>query len=89
MELGENPVDTLARELEEEWSVRGERLSVEALTCTSQQLVLLIGMAWLPDGAQVVPDDEHDAFAWWPPDVASWPPEAQGAVRSVAELLLR
>ena len=33
-------------------------------------LVLLVGLAtWLPDGAEVVPDDEHDAYAWWPADV--------------------
>ena len=31
VEVDENPADTLARELEEEWSVRPERLQVEAL----------------------------------------------------------
>ena len=31
VEVDENPTDTLARELEEEWSVSPERLQVEAL----------------------------------------------------------
>ena len=33
VEVGEDPVAALARELEEEWSVVPERLSVEALVC--------------------------------------------------------
>ena len=31
VEVGENPVDTLARELAEEWSLVPDRLTVEAL----------------------------------------------------------
>ncbi|HTW12797.1 MAG TPA: NUDIX domain-containing protein, partial [Solirubrobacteraceae bacterium] len=31
VEVDENPADTLARELEEEWSVRPDRLQIEAL----------------------------------------------------------
>jgi ADP-ribose pyrophosphatase YjhB (NUDIX family) len=84
---GENPVVTLTRELEEEWSVRPERLSVELLECLPQRLVMLVGMAWLADGASVVPDDEHDDYAWWPPDPAHWPAEADGAVRQIGAML--
>src|SRR5580704_18056137 len=51
VELSENPVDTLTRELQEEWSVEPERLSIEALVCLESRVVLLVGMAWLPDGA--------------------------------------
>ena len=31
VDFGENPADTLGRELREEWSVEAERLTVEAL----------------------------------------------------------
>ena len=55
-----------ARELEEEWSVTPERLTVEALVSLPNRLAMLIGLAWLPDGAEVTRDAEHDAHAWWP-----------------------
>jgi 8-oxo-dGTP diphosphatase len=84
VEAGENPVDTLARELEEEWSVTAERISVEALVCLPGQLVLLVGLAWLPPGAQVVAEAEHDAHAWWPPDIDQWPAEADEPLRATA-----
>ena len=50
-------------------------------------LVSLIGLARLADGAQAVPDDEHDAFAWWPADPGAWPDDAHPALRRVGELL--
>jgi ADP-ribose pyrophosphatase YjhB (NUDIX family) len=87
VEVDENPIDTLSRELREEWSVEAERLSVEALICLPSTVVLFIGMAWLPDGATVTPDDEHDEFAWWPGDVAQWPQEADEPLRRMAMLL--
>ncbi len=87
VEVGEDPVATLGRELEEEWSVRPERLTVEALVRLPSGLVLLVGMAWLEEGAEIVPDDEHDAFAWWPADPAHWPEEAHAALRRTASLL--
>jgi 8-oxo-dGTP diphosphatase len=87
VEVDEDPVATLARELEEEWSVVPERLSVEALVRLPTQLVLLVGMAWLPEGAEAVPDHEHDAFAWWPADVERWPQEADEPLRLMAGLL--
>jgi protein phosphatase len=34
-----------------------------------------------------VPDDEHDAFAWWPADPGAWPEEAHPALRRVGTLL--
>lgn len=87
VEVGEQPVLAMTRELEEEWSVVPERLSVEALAGTPNGLVFLIGLAWLPEGAEAVPDDEHDAHAWWPADVAHWPAEADDVVRRMASLL--
>jgi 8-oxo-dGTP diphosphatase len=87
VEVGEDPVGALARELEEEWSVVPERLSVEALVCLPNRMAMLIGQAWLPDGAEVTRDDEHDEHAWWPADPAAWPPEAHEQLRNMALLL--
>jgi len=87
VELDENPVHTMTRELQEEWSVAPERLTVEALVCLPSEVVLFVGMAWLPDGAAVVPDAEHDEFAWWPAEPARWPAEADGAVREMGKML--
>src|SRR6266511_309703 len=83
VEVGEDPVATLVRELDEEWSVAPERLTVEALVRLPSGLVSLIGLAHLPEGAVAVPDAEHDAFAWWPPDPADWPGAAHPPLRRV------
>jgi 8-oxo-dGTP diphosphatase len=87
VEVGEDPTNTLVRELEEEWSVAPERLSVEALVGMTSGLVLLVGLAWLAPGAEVVRDDEHDAHAWWPSAVDQWPEEGDEPLRRVAALL--
>jgi 8-oxo-dGTP pyrophosphatase MutT (NUDIX family) len=87
VEVGEDPVEALARELEEEWSVAPERLIVEALLALPSGLVMLVGQAWLGEGAEVERDAEHDAHAWWPPEPASWPNEADPALRRMAALL--
>jgi ADP-ribose pyrophosphatase YjhB (NUDIX family) len=87
VEVDENPAEALTRELREEWSVDAARLSVEALVQLPSELVLLVGQAWLPSGAEVAPDDEHDQFAWWPPDVQRWPQEADEPLRRMGALL--
>lgn len=87
VEVGEHPAHTLARELEEEWSVVPERLTVEALVTVPSGLVLVVGLAWLPDGAEATPDDEHDAHAWWPADLERWPAEADAPLRAMASAL--
>ena len=45
---------------------------------------MLVGQAWLPAGAEVTPDAEHDAHAWWPADSGAWPEEADPALRRMA-----
>jgi 8-oxo-dGTP diphosphatase len=87
VEVGEDPVETLTRELEEEWSVAPERLSVEALVSLPNRLAMLVGLAWLPEGAQVTADAEHDAHAWWPADPGAWPEDADPALRQMAAIL--
>lgn len=87
VEVDENPADTLARELREEWSVIPERLSVEALVRLPTGMVLLIGQAWLAEGVQVIPDHEHDEFAWWPEAVDEWPSDADAPLRRIGRLL--
>jgi ADP-ribose pyrophosphatase YjhB (NUDIX family) len=87
VEVGENPAETLGRELAEEWSVTPERLTVEALVKLPSGLVSLVGLAWLADGTDVTPDAEHDEFAWWPADVGNWPVHADAPLRRLAELV--
>jgi 8-oxo-dGTP diphosphatase len=89
VEVGEDPVHALARELEEEWAVRPERLDVEALVRLPSGMVMLVGQAWLGADPRVTRDPEHDAHAWWPPDPGDWPAEAHGELRLMARLLAR
>jgi 8-oxo-dGTP diphosphatase len=89
VEVDENPAHTLGRELQEEWSVDPERLTIEALVQSPTGMVLLVGQAWLPDGASVTPDPEHDTFAWWPADPDRWPTEADAPLRRMGALLAR
>jgi 8-oxo-dGTP diphosphatase len=87
VDAGENPTETLTRELHEEWSVAPERVRAEALVELPHKLVMLVGQAWLPVEAEVVPDPEHDAFAWWPADIDRWPTQAEEGVRHMARLV--
>jgi ADP-ribose pyrophosphatase YjhB (NUDIX family) len=89
VDLGESPADTLVRELEEEWGVSPERVRGEALLRLPHRLVMFVGQAWLAEGAEeaVTPDDEHDEFAWWPREIAEWPPEAGDVLPRMAQWL--
>jgi ADP-ribose pyrophosphatase YjhB (NUDIX family) len=87
VEVGEDPVRSLTRELEEEWSVEPDRLAVEALVRTPGGMAMLIGQAWLERHAEVVRDEEHDTHAWWPADVDDWPEDAHPALCTMARLL--
>jgi 8-oxo-dGTP diphosphatase len=87
VEVDEHPAHTMHRELQEEWSVRAERLRIEALVQLPSGVVLLLGQAWLPEGAEVTPDHEHDGYAWWPADVSRWPEEADEPLRLMVRYL--
>jgi 8-oxo-dGTP diphosphatase len=87
VDLGESPADTLARELREEWQLEPERLTVEALVVLPNEVAMLVGLATVPDACEPVPDDEHDAWAWWPADVGRWPTEADERLCLMARLL--
>ena len=87
VELGEDPVEALTRELDEEWSVTPERFAVEALISLPTGMVMLIGQAWLAEGTEVTRDAEHDTHAWWPAEPASWPDDADPVLRRMASLL--
>ena len=87
VDVGESPVTTLVRELREEWSVEPEEVRVEALVGLPHRMTMIIGQAWLPAGAQVTPDSEHDNHAWWPADIDEWPGEADEPLRRMATLL--
>jgi ADP-ribose pyrophosphatase YjhB (NUDIX family) len=87
VEVGEDPAETLSRELDEEWQLTPTELSVEALVALPSGLVALVGLATVPAGSEPVRDAEHDEFAWWPADVERWPDEADARLRRMATLL--
>jgi len=89
VDLGENPGETLLRELREEWGVSPERARGEALLRLPQRMVMFVGQAWLAEGAEaaVRPDHEHDAFAWWPSAIDEWPEEAGEVLPRMARWL--
>lgn len=87
VDLGENPAQTLVRELREEWSVEPEEVRVEALVGLPHRMTMLIGQAWLPPGAEVTRDAEHDEHAWWPSRIEDWPAEADEPLRRMALML--
>lgn len=89
VEVGENPALTLQRELQEEWSLIPDRLTVRAVVRNPSTMVHVVGVAWLSEGhdAELVMDEEHDEHAWWPEDPADWPDEADEPLRAIAELL--
>jgi 8-oxo-dGTP diphosphatase len=87
VDLGEGPAQTLTRELDEEWQLEPDSLSVEALLGLPNGVVMVVGLATVPDVAEPVPDDEHDEWAWWPADVDAWPAEADERLKLMARLL--
>ena len=90
VDLGESPAHTLTRELHEEWWLKPDDLSIEALVCLPPNgLNMLVGLATVPADCEPVPDHEHDEWAWWPPQTADWPPEADDRLKLMADLLAR
>jgi 8-oxo-dGTP pyrophosphatase MutT (NUDIX family) len=91
VDLGENPADTLSRELHEEWGVEPALVRGEALIKLPHSLIMFVGQAWLAEGVEreVRPDEEHDEFEWWSPDIADWPSRAGEALSRMASWLSR
>ncbi len=89
VDVGESPVETLRRELREEWSVDAEQVRGEALLLSPSGVVMFVGQAWLASGAEssIVPDHEHDEWAWWPAEVEQWPADASAPLRAMAQWL--
>lgn len=89
VDVGESPAETLTRELMEEWQLTAERVQVDALVLLPHQMIMVVGQAWLPEGAEddIVMDPEHDAYAWWPASIDEWPAEADEPLRRMAMLL--
>ena len=84
VEVGENPAETLTRELDEEWQLRPADVHVEALAVMRSGLAALIGLATVPNGSEPIPDAEHDELAWWPPDPMDWPDESDPRLQRLA-----
>jgi 8-oxo-dGTP diphosphatase len=87
VDLGESPAETLTRELQEEWRLAPETLSVQALLALPGRMNMLVGLATVDDRCEPVPDDEHDEWAWWPADIDRWPAEADERLKLMAALL--
>jgi hypothetical protein len=81
---GDDPVATMRAELDEEWGLKPPELTVAALLAQPSGQNLLLGLATVPDGAELRLNDEHDAWAWWPADPAGWPAEAAPDLRDLA-----
>ena len=89
VDVGESPAQTLSRELDEEWKLEPDRLSVEALVYLPSGLAMLVGLATVPADCQPVPDHEHDEWAWWPEEIESWPADADERLKLMARLLVQ
>jgi 8-oxo-dGTP diphosphatase len=87
VDLGESPAETLSRELQEEWRLEPDNLSVEALVALPGGMTMLIGLATVADTCAPVPDAEHDEWTWWPAEIDRWPAEADERLKLMAALL--
>lgn len=87
VDLGESPTTTLTRELDEEWRLEPQSLSVEALLALPTGLTMLVGLVGVAQEARPLPDHEHDDWAWWPADPDAWPAEADERLKVMARLL--
>ena len=65
-----------------------ERCTVEALARLPNGLTVLVGLAWLPDGAEPVPDARaRRVGVVAAPTCERWPDEADAPLRRMATLL--
>ena len=79
-----DPVATIRQELDEEWGLAAERLTLAALLGELSGRTVLLATAAVLDGAAPRPNHEHDDWSWWPADVAAWPAEATPELRATA-----
>jgi 8-oxo-dGTP diphosphatase len=80
----DDPVAILRQEVGEEWGVAANGLLVAGLLAEPSGRTVLVGLATVPSGTEPRPNDEHDAWAWWPADPAAWPSAAAPELRAVA-----
>ena len=80
---------TMARELDEEWSVNAERMRSRRWWCYPARLVLLVGQAWLADGAKVSARPRARRLRVVAGDIERLARGGRRAASAVAELLRR
>jgi 8-oxo-dGTP diphosphatase len=83
---GDDPIATMRQELDEEWQLRAERLTVAAVLSEPSERTVLLGVAEVAAGEEPRSNDEHDEWNWWPADRQDWPAEAPDAMHAVASL---
>ena len=66
VDVGESPVDTLDPRAREEWSVAPERVRGRGAGAPPARPGDVRRPGVAARGAEVTPDHEHDAYAWWP-----------------------
>ena len=87
VDVGESPVDTLTRELDEEWSVAPERVRVEALVRLPHRLVMFVGPGVAARGRRGHPRPRARRLRLVAGAIDDWPPEADEPLRRMAGLL--
>ena len=75
VDLGENPADTLVRELQRGVVGRARARARRGAGAAAPPAgdVRRPGLARRGRRREVTPDHEHDAFAWWPREIDDWP----------------
>jgi 8-oxo-dGTP diphosphatase len=82
----EDPVATIRQELDEEWGLAAERLTLAALLADGSGQTVLLAVAGLTGRPEPRPNREHDAWAWWPADPGAWPDAAAPDLRQAVRL---
>ena len=81
VEVDENPADTMPASSRRSGRSRPSGCRSRRWSGCRAGSCLLVGQAWLPEGAEVTPDAEHDDFAWWPADRRQLAAEADAPLR--------
>jgi hypothetical protein len=86
VDAGDDPIATMRQELDEEWGLGGALLRLAAVLLEPSRRTVLLGVADVAGTAEPRPNDEHDAWAWWPADTGLWPDDAPTDMRLTATL---